>query len=76
VFTAVLKDTAHVIGAVLDTLTVHTGNKVLLTYHVFSMTYKLRSQHELKYYKIDKVFYMASFFNNLLPVHEPKHVAQ
>jgi hypothetical protein len=29
-FTTVLKDTACVIGAVLDTLIVHTGNEVLV----------------------------------------------
>ena len=29
--------TAHVIGAVLDTLTVHTGDKVLLMRHLLSM---------------------------------------
>lgn len=29
-FTSALKDTAHAVGAVLDTLTVHTGNKFLV----------------------------------------------
>jgi len=29
-FTSALKDSAHAIGAVLDTLTVHTGNEFLV----------------------------------------------